>query len=347
MKRDHDALLRRIDPFQAFDFEPDRSETSGDPSESAFQFVNKVPMADDEVAAAAVHDPRTTGASPFCSQPVGPAVSREAKPGSVHLLIDNMPPTGFRWFHHGKRHRNRTGATPVDLNMPNDIESLDDFKNSFAYGSRNDLSFKFLKRLNSDEAAEFVRLVLREVGELFDGAPPERLIDLAYEWQVKAYCPRPGEQRPHTYDDRPFAPLDRALANTTLGLVTSSGHFPADQDPMPFGVARMTQDEAIGRIDDFLRATPELMAIPRETPESSLRVRHPGYDVRSVLRDPGVAFPRALLVEAERDELIGRLSDELYSFVGACAQGRIRREAPGWVERWKTAGIEALLLVPV
>jgi hypothetical protein len=60
-----------------------------------------------------------------------------------------------------------------------------------------------------------------------------------------------------------------------------------------------------------------------------------------------VAFPRDLLVEAEKDGLIGELSGELYSFVGACAQGRIRKEAPIWVERWKKAGIEALLLVPV
>lgn len=231
--------------------------------------------------------------------------------------------------------------------MTGHLQSFDDFKNSFAYGSRSDLSFKFLKRLDADEAAEFLRLVLREVGELFDGAPPDRLIDLAYQWQVEAYQPRPGEQRPYTYDDRPFAPLRRSLAETTVGLVTSSGHFHADEDPTPFGVTNMTQDEAMERIDDFLRAVPQLTAIPRGTPESLLRVRHPGYDVRSALRDPGVAFPQTLLVEAERDGLIGELSDEMYSFVDACAQGRIRREAPEWVERWKSAGIEALLLVPV
>lgn len=231
--------------------------------------------------------------------------------------------------------------------MSEHSESFDDFKNSFAYGSRNDLSFKFLKRLDADEAAEFVRLVLSEVGELFDGVASDQLIDLAYEWQVKAYQPRPEEKRPYTYEDRPFAPLGRPLADTTVGLVTSSGHFHADDDPSPFGVANMTQDEAMDRIDDFLRAVPQLTAIPRETPESSLRVRHPGYDVRSVSRDPGVAFPQALLLEAERDGLIGQLADESYSFVGACAQGRIRRETPGWVDRWKVSGIEALLLVPV
>ena len=214
-------------------------------------------------------------------------------------------------------------------------ESFSEFKDSFSYGSRNDLSFKFLESLESDEAAEFLRLVLFEMGELFDGASPERLIDLAYQWQVKAYRPQPGAKRRYTYDDRPFSRLDRPLAETTVGLVTSSGHFPANSDPAPFGVAGMTQDEAIDRLEDFLRARPELTAIPRSVPLDELGVRHPGYDIRSVQRDPSVAFPR------------GRLSDEAYSFVGACAQGRMRDEAPNWVEDWKRAGIEALLLVPV
>ncbi|MEX2279209.1 MAG: glycine/sarcosine/betaine reductase selenoprotein B family protein [Acidimicrobiia bacterium] len=227
------------------------------------------------------------------------------------------------------------------------LESFDEFKNSFAYGTRNDLSFKFLKKLDGEEAAEFLRLVLFEVGELFDGAAPERLIDLVYEWQVRAYQPELDEGRPWTYEDRPFAPLERSLGESTLGLVTSSGHFPSGEDPTPFGVQNMSQVEATSRIDDFLRATPELTVIPRDIPETELRVRHPGYDIRSVVRDPGVAFPRSLLVEAERSGVIGRLHDEMFSFVGACAQGRIRREAPGWVERWKAAGIDVLLLVPV
>lgn len=227
------------------------------------------------------------------------------------------------------------------------VVSFQDFKDSFAYGSRNDLSFKFLKRLDVDEAAEFLRLVLCEVGELFDGAPPDRLIDLAYKWQVKAYQPRPGEKRPYTYEDRPFTRLGGSLTELTVGLVTSSGHYRADDDPTPFGIEDMTQTEAMERIDDFLRATPQLTSIPRDTPESSLRVRHPGYDIRSVSRDPGVAFPRALLIEAEEDGLIGGVSEDLYSFVGACAQGRIRNEAPAWVESWTKAGIEALFLVPV
>jgi len=226
-------------------------------------------------------------------------------------------------------------------------ESFDEFKASFSYGPRTDLSFKFLKGLTTEQAGEFFRQVLLEIGELLDGASTDRLIDLVYEWQVEAYEPGEAAKRPYVYEDRPFTPLTKSLDATTIGLVTSSGHYVAGHDPSPFGMAEMTQEQSIERIDDFLRSVPELTTIPRGIPDDLLRVRHPGYDVHSVSLDPGVAFPRSVLAEAEQEGRIGRLADDLYSFVGACAQGRIRQEAPGWVERWKAAGIEALLLVPV
>jgi hypothetical protein len=232
--------------------------------------------------------------------------------------------------------------------MTNDsTESFEEFKDSFSYGPRNDLSFKFLKRLSAEQAGEFFRQMLFEIGDQFDVASSDRLVDLVYDWQVKAYEPGESVKRPYVYDDHPFTPLTKPLDSTTIGLVTSSGHYVNGCDPSPFGMTDMTQEQAIERVDDFLRSVPELTTIPRDTPDSSLRVRHPGYDVRSASRDPGVAFPRSALIDAEQDGRIGRLADELYSFVGACAQGRIRNEAPRWVERWKQAGIEALFLVPV
>lgn len=43
------------------------------------------------------------------------------------------------------------------------MESFEEFKDSFSYGSRNDLTFKFLKRLPPDDAAEL--------------APPRRAVE--------------------------------------------------------------------------------------------------------------------------------------------------------------------------
>ncbi len=108
----------------------------------------------------------------------------------------------------------RVGPSKTD----GSIETLEDFKNSFSYGSRNDLSFKFLKWLPPADAAEFFRLLLLEVRQLFDGGSPDALIDLAYGWQVGAYQPPPHEKRPFTYEDRPFTPFTGSLEDVTVGL---------------------------------------------------------------------------------------------------------------------------------
>ena len=47
-------------------------------------------------------------------------------------------------------------------------ESFEEFKNSFSYGSRSDLSFKFLASLSDDVAAEFLQQLLLQVGEAYD-----------------------------------------------------------------------------------------------------------------------------------------------------------------------------------
>jgi D-proline reductase (dithiol) PrdB len=225
-------------------------------------------------------------------------------------------------------------------------ESFEDFKNSFSYGSRSDLSFKFLKALQPEEAAEFIGHILREVGNLYDDPTSERLIDLVYDWQVKAYQPGPGAKRHYVYDDRPFQGLARPLGDATVALVTSSGHYIAD-DPPPHDPDHMTQDEAMSRIDEFMRRPPHLSEIPVDVPADDLRVRHPGYDIRSARHDSEVTLPLSSLRDAERQGRIGRLAPTAYSFVGACSQGRLRQELDGWVERWKSAGAEALFLVPV
>jgi len=226
-------------------------------------------------------------------------------------------------------------------------ESFDEFRKSFSYGSRSDLSFKFLSRLDVDEAAEFLRLVLHEIGESYDSGSMDALVDLVYEWQVKAYTPPAGSERPYVYDDRPFAPLPKPLSECNVGVVSSSGHYVAGNDPEPFGVEDMTVDEAMSRITEFLRSAPDLSPIPSDTPVEDLRVRHPGYDIRSTTRDEGVALPRDVLVDLEREGRIGSLSPMMYSFVGAAAQGRLRKVVDGWIDRWRGDGMDVLLLVPV
>jgi len=229
-------------------------------------------------------------------------------------------------------------------------ESFGEFKNSFCYGTRSDLLFKFLQSLPGEDAAEFLRVLLRRVGQAADDGDLAPLVEHVYSSQVRAY----EEEGAHgfgshwSYDDGPFAPLRRPVASSRVALLTSSGHFVAGDDPQPFGVEAMTQEEAESRILEFLCARPELSSISRDTPDQELRVRHGGYDVRAARADPNVAFPLARMRELAAAGKIGELAGEAYSFVGAASQLRLRKEAlPPWIARLQSAGVEAALLVPV
>ena len=225
-------------------------------------------------------------------------------------------------------------------------ESFEEFRKSFSYGTRSDLSFKFLKNMSDEQAARFFQQLLESLGESYDNGELGPLLQLAYEAQVDAYAPGDTPSR-WVYEDRPFTPMRKPLEESRVGLLTSSGHYAAGDDPEPFGISGMTQQEAEDRISDFLREAPRLSAIPRDIDDPDLRVRHGGYDVRSVRKDYNVAFPRDHLVDAARRGRIGEVAATLYSFTGAAAQGRLKRLAPQWAQQLLDDRIDVLLLVPV
>lgn len=223
--------------------------------------------------------------------------------------------------------------------------SFEAFKNSFSYGSRTDLNFKFLKALPDDEAATFLQELLWKLGDALADGAFDRVVEHVYRGQVRAYSD--GEVK-WTYEDGPFTPLTEPLSASRLVLISSSGHFVAGNDPHPLGVANMSQEEATERIVDFLRCEPQLSSIPVDTPGEALRVRHPGYDIRAAEADPNVVFPLERLWEMEAEGVIGELAPEAYSFVGACSQRRfLRKTLPGWVATIREQGADAALLVPV
>ena len=224
------------------------------------------------------------------------------------------------------------------------VETFEEFKNSFSYGSRTDLNFKFLAGLSDADTARFIQELLWKLGDTIDDGDIGRLIKHVIEGQVQGYSGRGGS----VYDSGQFRCLEKPVSEIILGLLTATGHFVDGDDPEPFGVKNMTQEEAIERIDDFIRNEPTLSEIPLNTPIEKLRTRHGGYDVRGTQRDPNVAFPIERLVELKQDGLVGELAENAYSFVGACAQKSLEnRVAPLWAQDLKQKGIDAVLLVPV
>ncbi len=227
-------------------------------------------------------------------------------------------------------------------------ESLETFRTSFSYGTRNDLNFKFFKGLSDDEVATFLQTLLNELGSAYDTGDIQPLIDAAYKAQVAGYSPAPDAPPPkHEYSNGPFTPFNVPLTEARVGLLTTSGHFLKDDDPQPFGETAMTQEQAVARISDFIRSAPVLSEIPSSCPAPDLRVRHGGYDIRSAERDPNVTFPIERLREASAEGRVGELADTFYSFPGATAQGRLRSVLPEWVEKLHDQDIDLMLLVPV
>lgn len=228
--------------------------------------------------------------------------------------------------------------------MSKEPESFVDFKNSFSYGSRNDLNFKSLKGLSEEDAADFFQQLLWKLGDAYDSDDWSPVLELVRTGQAANYA---GPSR-WVYDDGPHTPLGKPLSAAKIALITSTGHFVEGEDPRPFGIENMSQEEAARRIDDFLKEAPVLSEIPVETPHDRLRARHGGYDVRGVLADHNVAFPTDHLRALVGEGVIGSLNPTAYSLVGACAQTPlIKRTAPRWVEMWKAAGIDGAVLVPV
>jgi D-proline reductase (dithiol) PrdB len=225
-----------------------------------------------------------------------------------------------------------------------EAESFAEFRDSFSYGARNDLNFKFLSKLSAGDAARFFQDLLWKLGDAYDDGDFDRLIQHAFEWQARAYD-GPGSW---TYDDGPFTPLPKPVSDSRLALLTSSGHFVEGDDPEPLGVKNMTQEEAAARIGEFLKIAPQLSSIPLDTPRERLRVRHGGYDIRGSQADPNVSLPIERLRELVKEGVIGALAPQAYSFVGATAQTPLLKESgPQWVEMLRQQQVDAALLVPV
>jgi hypothetical protein len=226
-------------------------------------------------------------------------------------------------------------------------ESLDEFAQSLSYGKRSDLTFKFLPRFAGTDVGDALASVLREVGALFDSGDPAALIDLTIDLQAAGYRSRPLNERYH-YVDSPFTVPQRSVAESQVAVLTSSGHYAVGDDPRPLGVDSMSQEQAEERIGDFLKEAPVLSEVPVTAGRDELQVRHGGYDVRGSLADHNVSFPIDRLRELESDGVVGGLHDSAYSFVGACAQGRLIKEiGPQWADRLVEGGSDVALLVPV
>lgn len=224
------------------------------------------------------------------------------------------------------------------------METMKEFKDAFSYGERTNLNFKFIAHMSEEEAADFIEKSFDLLNDLLNGQHPEALQQHIIYGQKKVYS-KPGK---YSYETGPFHPLGKKVHEASIGLCTSSGHFLKGDDPRPLGVDKMDQEEAINRIGEFLKEKPQLSAIPKTAGIDDLKVRHGGYDISGAEIDGNITFPMERLKELENEKLIRKLSDDLYSFVGACSQGALKKVLKThWIDKIKAQRIEGMILVPV
>jgi len=223
-------------------------------------------------------------------------------------------------------------------------ESFDDFRNSFSYGSRTDLLFKWMKSGSEGLADEFLKELLDLTGNLIDDGDTQPIVEAIVRAQVEAYAGPASFE----YDTKPFAKLTQPVSESRIALLTTTGHFAQGHDPKPFGIEDLTQEQVVKMTSEFGKADAVLSEIPITTSREDTRVRHGGYDIRAVSADRNTALPIDRMNELADEGVIGEFVSPAYSFVGLTSQLRLRKEiAPEWAARAKAAGAQAAVLIPI
>ncbi len=99
--------------------------------------------------------------------------------------------------------------------------TFEQFRQSFYYGDRADMQFKYLARMTDEAAADTVAALLKKLGEALDTGELEDARRLAFEAQFRAYAP-PEPPEPEV-DDAPFTPLRDDLRNLRVALISAGG----------------------------------------------------------------------------------------------------------------------------
>ncbi len=83
--------------------------------------------------------------------------------------------------------------------------------------------------------------------------------------------------------------MDRPVSESRVALLTTTGHFAEGDDPNPFGMTNLTQEQVVAMTSEFGKADAVLSEIPTATTREMTWVRHGGYDIRAIAADRNVS----------------------------------------------------------
>lgn len=139
------------------------------------------------------------------------------------------------------------------------------------------------------------------------------------------------------FDDVPFTPLTKPLAESRVGLVTTAAQFQPDKgDQGPH--APYNNDAKFG----------EVYALPIEPPPD-LRISHIGYDrANTVPEDINAYFPLAQMKEFARRGRIGSLPPRFYAAPTLRSQRHtVETDAPAILDWCREDGVDACVIPAV
>ncbi len=162
---------------------------------------------------------------------------------------------------------------------------------------------------------------------------------IRYIERTRNYYLAIGFDRPYQwahYDDVPFTPLKKPLADSRIGIVTTAAPFQPDLPDQGPGAAYNAAAKFHSVYSETTGAQPDL------------RISHIGYDrIHTTAEDMRTWFPLEKLQEAEASGRIGSIAQR---FAGAPTTRSQRHtteiDAPEILELFKQDDVDAALLVP-
>ncbi len=138
------------------------------------------------------------------------------------------------------------------------------------------------------------------------------------------------------FDDVPFQPLPRALAECTVALVTTAAPYRPDKGPQGPG-ASYNAAAKFHRVYSADTAT-----------DHDVRIAHVAIDrVHTTMEDSGTWFPLPALREAARSGRIGALAQRFHGMPTNRSQRHtVEADCPELLARCREDGVDAAVLVP-
>ncbi|UCD81204.1 MAG: hypothetical protein JSW26_07195 [Desulfobacterales bacterium] len=135
-------------------------------------------------------------------------------------------------------------------------------------------------------------------------------------------------------EDIPWTPYRGRPSEQTVALVTSGGLYLKQSQP-----AFNTES---------IHGDPSFREIPKTVRQEDIGLAHAHYDHSLALQDINIIFPVQRFVELEKEGIIGRVPDTLYSFSYVNdVVTLVTKTLPDFISRIKADGVDVLFLVPV